>query len=174
MKGRACESNTNVIAKLCDVGYECSDPANPTKCQSGTRANETGLTECLDCPEGHNCFDPISPFKCGPGTYALHSAENACSTCIAGHFCIDGIIRPCGSGRYASIGSYKCNDCKPGEKCIEEAQDEPGSCPIGTGYCRLLFPKDTMYTILLDPVKDTLVVIQLSHFYAKLEPLQIC
>ena len=125
----------NGLAIPCDVGYECSNPSNPGECPSGTRANETGLTKCLECPKGYNCFNPKEIYQCEPGSYALLPNKEECVLCKAGHVCIDGIINECGPGRYSSAGSAACNDCQPGEKCIKTTQDRPMDCPIGTG-CR--------------------------------------
>ena len=115
----------------CDIGYECSNPAQPTKCPSGTNANVTGLPSCQTCPDGYNCYKSANPFICPAGSYVIDAASEFCSDCKAGHFCTNGIMRPCGLGKYSDVNSSACTECKIGRKCTEQSLIEPEDCPIG-------------------------------------------
>ena len=129
--GNKCDGETNSQMSPCDIGYECSNPAEPTKCPSGTSANITGLLSCQTCPAGYNCYEPSSPFICPNGKYVIDAASESCADCKAGHYCTNGIINPCGLGGYSKANSSACIDCEPGRKCMGETLIEPEDCPIG-------------------------------------------
>ena len=129
--GTKCAGETNSQMLPCDIGFECSNPAQPTKCPSGTSASVTGLSSCKTCPDGYNCYTPAKPFICPAGSYVIDPASELCADCKAGHYCINGIINPCGLGKYSMANSSACTECDPGRKCAGLTLFEPEDCPIG-------------------------------------------
>ena len=150
--GKKCVREANSQMLPCEIGYECSNPAQPTKCPSGTNASVTGLSSCQSCLDGYNCFEPANPFICPAGSYVIDAASEFCVDCKAGHYCTDGIINPCGLGKYSKAESSACTDCEPGRKCTGLTMNEPDDCPIGYS-CRdpafpLFCPEGTLATQL--------------------------
>ena len=148
--GTKCAGETNSQMLPCDIGFECSNPAQPTQCSSGTNASVTGLSSCQTCPDGYNCYEPAKPFICPAGSYVIDPASELCADCKAGHYCINGIINPCGQGKYSKANSSACTDCDSGRKCTGLTLSEPEDCPIGYS-CRnpaspLFCPEGTLAT----------------------------
>ena len=67
-------------------------------CSPGEYQNNTGQTDCIDCPAGYECSDPTSlPVECGPGLYAPAQSTN-CTQCPTGQSYISVCI--CGPPVY--------------------------------------------------------------------------
>ena len=112
-----CENGTyayeSIACHQCSKGFYCTGGFEFV-CANGTRADATGLSECLPCPDGNNCADPKNPFVCENGT--IPSGDRlSCVKCEVGHICTQG----------------KQTSCKNGTYCDTEAMFEPIVCPFG-------------------------------------------
>ena len=107
----------SIACHECTVGNYCTGGLEPVACESGTRADTTGLSECQPCPDGYNCADPKNPYICEDGTIPSED-QLSCMNCTIGNVCTEGKQTRC------EIGTY----------CDTEAMSEPVICPFGH-YC---------------------------------------
>lgn len=121
---------------------------------SGTFANQTGQTACLNCAEGsYSTGGATGCSPCNPGTASSATAAQACSSCLAGSFsavsgatsctlCAPGMFQAtvgstsciqCASNQYApQRGSVSCVVCLSGIVFANFTQCGTVSCPAGT------------------------------------------
>lgn len=129
--GFICEEGSTAQDTVpCTVGHYClaGNPANPIACEPGTYTDQTGQSECVECPEGKFC-----PLATGD---------------LSTQDCPDGFLCPAGtSAQYSNpcpIGQYKptsasyvstCTDCVAGEACqTPGSAATSGNCDAGY-YC---------------------------------------
>ena len=60
------ENLSKIYSRECSIGFECSDPANPKECSSGTLATSANQTVCLPCPANFDCSLPTDPVFIAP------------------------------------------------------------------------------------------------------------
>lgn len=76
----------SIECQECPIGSHC--PSNRSEkhvpCSPGSYANETSLSQCLECPAGYFCQNPAeSPVLCENGTYSIGNTAN-CTVCPPG------------------------------------------------------------------------------------------
>ncbi|EKX30893.1 hypothetical protein GUITHDRAFT_83597, partial [Guillardia theta CCMP2712] len=117
----------------CPAGFYCeTQTIEPKPCRAGTYTDQSGQTNCLDCPAGFVCSDiaTIQPTVCPAGYYC----ESNCSSptpCPIGTYSsslgleAESECRLCPAGRYcASVGiTQSTGECIAGIFCEAGAND---------------------------------------------------
>ena len=115
---------------ICPPAHYCPNGSvNPVGCPAGTFSNQTGLSQCLECPKGFYCLSNLTNYEYSP--------------CPKGHYCLSGTTfaeqYPCPSGTFNNLTGAQtmesCITCTPGMYCEGEGNLEPtGLCAAGW-YC---------------------------------------
>ncbi|XP_063692807.1 zonadhesin-like [Bolinopsis microptera] len=151
-EGYYCPAGTDQQNSFpCEPGSKCPQGQDkPVPCEGGTFQEQTGQTECVECPAGKYCEPgvlipadcPAGHYcgggntlsqKCPAGTKSLATqltAAEDCTLCPAGKYC-DTPGKTTDSGNCLA-GSY----CKQGAKQADPPADALGNkpCPPGS-YC---------------------------------------
>ncbi|GKT33090.1 hypothetical protein ADUPG1_007102, partial [Aduncisulcus paluster] len=135
-------ADTDDKRQICPVDHYCvAGSSQPTPCDPGTYAENTGSTACSDCPIGSYCPGPNTsqPISCPAGSYCGSSNLIYPTMCDAGKYqsnvnktaCV-----LCPSGFYCPYGCSNPTTCPAGHYCPASTDDdiitEPIPCPPGT------------------------------------------
>ena len=115
---------------ICTTAHYCPNgTVTPIGCPAGTFSNQTGLSECLECPAGFYCLSSVMTYQY--------------TQCPIGHYCPSGTTfaeqYPCPNGTYNNMTGAQninsCVSCPPGMYCEGEGNPQPtGPCDAGW-YC---------------------------------------
>jgi hypothetical protein len=110
--GAAKECSNCPLSTYASGGFSC------ISCSAGKFGNESGLTNCFDCPSGYfSSSGSVNCSVCAAGLYS-ESSSGICSDCQPGFFSPfegQGSCTACTSGYFSDQNqSQSCTACQPG------------------------------------------------------------
>ena len=136
----AGQNNTNPSEFVCPVGHFCPlGSARPVGCSSGTYQDQTGQSNCIECPETYFCDALLATFFFSISGHGVVMP----SVCPAGYYCQNGTEfatqYPCPSGTFSNtsgLGSTdECAPCPPGKVCSGVGLTEPDELCSAGYFC---------------------------------------